>query len=67
MTGHSSYLLCKDYLWLLMLMADTNFNPINDPFEVDGTTQCISNHEQGYLSSPSKTKMTIISFQMSQV
>lgn len=63
MTSHSSYILYKDYVSLLMLMANTDFNSINDPSEVDGATQCISKHEQGYLSSPSKTKKTIISFQ----
>lgn len=63
MTRHSSYLLYKDYIWLLMLMANTNFNSINGPSEVDGTTQCIGKHEQGYSSSPSKTKKATISFQ----
>jgi len=63
MTRHSSYLLYKDYVWLVTLMKNTNFNSLNDSSEADETTQCISKYEQEYSSSPSKTKKTIISFQ----
>lgn len=30
-------------------MANAKFNWINSPYEVDGTTHCISKHEQGKL------------------
>lgn len=41
-----------------MHTANKKFNSINEPSEVDETIHYINNHEQGHLSSLSKTTTT---------
>lgn len=58
MTLQSSCLLHWDYIWLFMHTANKKSNSINEPSEVDETIHYINNHEQGHLSSLSKTTTT---------